>query len=308
MFPAKLLLFGEYSLMYGSKALAIPFSQYSGDWSGNGVLSTISDKLLGFVLHLEQLGEKAYFRLDVNRLKREILSEGLIFKSTIPLSYGVGSSGALCAAFYHRYVIDPIPAGCSESQLPELRRHLSELESYFHGTSSGIDPLVSYTKSPILIEYKGNIRRLERKALSHGVHMFLIDTNDHGDTKVNVEHFEEMLRDEHYLEGLKEQYNPLVDDCIMSFLKKDMNSFLSNSNKLTIYQQSYFKPMIKARFLKYFKRAADTGDFSLKICGSGGGGFILGFTSNIDNVKDYFLSEGLDLIVPEFNYSLTEMI
>jgi mevalonate kinase len=308
MFPAKLLLFGEYSLMHGSKALAIPFPQYSGNWSEKGGLSPINDKLLGFVLHLEQYEAKASFRLDIKKLKSEILTEGLFFDSTIPMSYGVGSSGALCAAFYHRYVIDPIPTNCNEAQLPELRTHLSELESYFHGTSSGIDPLVSYTKSPILIAYQNNVQRLERKAFSHGTYLFLIDTNDCGDTKVNVKFFEKMLKTGHYLDKLKEQYNPLVDNCISSFLKNDMKSFLSCSNKLTTYQQIYFKPMINIRFLKYFKHAADTGDFSLKICGSGGGGFILGFTTDIDHVKDYFLSEGIDLIVPEFNYTLTEII
>ena len=34
---------------------------------------------------------------------------GLYFESTIPQGFGIGSSGALCAAIYDRYSKNPVP-------------------------------------------------------------------------------------------------------------------------------------------------------------------------------------------------------
>ena len=44
---------------------------------------------------------------DFNKMNNELI-EGLYFDSTIPQGYGVGSSGALVAAFYDRYAENKI--------------------------------------------------------------------------------------------------------------------------------------------------------------------------------------------------------
>jgi len=40
----------------------------------------------------------------------------------------------------------------------------------------------------------------------------------------------------------------------------------------------------------------DTGDYYLKLCGSGGGGFLLGFTKNLRAVNRYFNASGMEVI------------
>jgi mevalonate kinase len=51
--------------------------------------------------------------------------------------------------------------------------------------------------------------------------------------------------------------------------------------------------MIPDQFHKLWKHGIDTNDYYLKLCGSGGGGYILGFTEDIEkarkSLKDYKL-------------------
>ena len=53
----------------------------------------------------------------------------------------------------------------------------------------------------------------------------------------------------------------------------------------------HFKPMIPSQFHEVWKKV-ETNDYYLKLCGSGGGGFILGFTEVLKSrkaLKDYKL-------------------
>ena len=43
--------------------------------------------------------------------------------------------------------------------------------------------------------------------------------------------------------------------------------------------------MIPQQFHELWKNGLDTNDYYLKLCGSGGGGYILGFTEDIEKAK-----------------------
>jgi mevalonate kinase len=45
--------------------------------------------------------------------------------------------------------------------------------------------------------------------------------------------------------------------------------------------------MIPPTFQEIWMRGIYTGMYALKLCGSGGGGMLLGFTNNITDTKDY---------------------
>ena len=95
------------------------------------------------------------------------------FKSNIPQGYGLGSSGALVAAFYDRYAKKKI-----------LKNIFSEMESYFHGESSGVDPLNCYLGSPILIKSQNEIHITkipDQKVLGYGG-IFILDSGNSSDT------------------------------------------------------------------------------------------------------------------------------
>ncbi len=96
------------------------------------------------------------FNLEV--LKTDV-ERGMYFDSSIPQGYGVGSSGALVAAIYDKYADNKITVleNLTREKLLQLKNIFSQMESFFHGKSSGLDPLNSYLSIPILINSKDNI-------------------------------------------------------------------------------------------------------------------------------------------------------
>ena len=99
-YNGKVILFGEYSMIFGSNALLIPYYSVSGEWSTiisrpceSGVES--NRNLLKYFDYLRK--DDRFKILDLEKMEME-LNAGLFFDSNIPTGYGVGSSGALVAA------------------------------------------------------------------------------------------------------------------------------------------------------------------------------------------------------------------
>jgi mevalonate kinase len=91
-FNSKLLLFGEYGLMFGAKALSVPFDRFSGflDFDTNRSHLASSAEIRKFFEHLKTGDDrqKLHFSFDLESLKKD-LEKGLYFNSTIPQQYGV---------------------------------------------------------------------------------------------------------------------------------------------------------------------------------------------------------------------------
>ena len=72
-----------------------------------------------------------------------------------------------------------------------------------------------------------------------------------------------------------------------------MKSLLKNTKELSKVVLSNFKPMIPEQFHQIWQNGIETNDYYLKLCGSGGGGYILGFTQDFEkakvSLKDYKL-------------------
>ena len=54
--------------------------------------------------------------------------------------------------------------------------------------------------------------------------------------------------------------------------------------------------MIPKQFHELWKKGIETNDYYLKLCGSGGGGYILGFTENIDKAKEALKGQKLEVV------------
>lgn len=228
-----------------------------------------------------------YFLLDVERLKNDI-DKGLYFDSNIPQGYGVGSSGALVAAVFSKYAIKKFePETISKDELKELKKIFGLLESYFHGKSSGIDPLICFMNLPILIENKESVDKVNIPAEEVGKGaIFLIDSGMVGETGPMVQIFFEKMKTEGFRKTLKEEFIHYNNACIHAFLKKEMNPFFRNLKSLSIWAYEHFKPMIPESLYKAWKKGLDTNAYYLKLCGSGGGGYILGFTKDYEKADE----------------------
>lgn len=290
LFYAKILLFGEYGIIENSQGLTLPYSFYKGCFKFSTLESDFEKKsnesLKKYWEYLAKLELPEQFRLDLSALKKDI-ENGLFFDSNIPQGYGVGSSGALVAAIFDRYsVVQHKPEEIGKNELKELKKVFGELESFFHGKSSGIDPLICYMNLPILIENKENVGRVEIPQENEGKGaIFLIDSGVVGETGPMVQIFFEKLKNEGFRKTLKEEFIKYNNACIQSFLNKEMTPFFKNMKALSKWAYEHFRPMIPDSVFNAWKKGLDTNAYYLKLCGSGGGGYILGFTKDYEKAE-----------------------
>jgi len=275
-----------------SQGLVVPYSFYKGtlkfsdENSDSEFEKKSNEHLIKYANFLEKLNLPEKFKLDVNRFKEDI-SHRLFFDSNIPQGYGVGSSGALVAAIFEKYSFQKYsPESISKDDLKNIKAVFGEMESYFHGKSSGMDPLICYMNLPILIENKEN---LDKVAIPKGEEgkgaIFLIDSGITGETGPMIQIFFEKMKTEGFRKTLKEEFIRYNNACIDSFLNKDMNPFFRNLKKLSHWAYEHFRPMIPESIFNIWKKGLDSNAYYLKLCGSGGGGYILGFTKDYEKAE-----------------------
>lgn len=313
IFYSKIILFGEYAVIFDSMGLTIPFTHFMGELS----FSNQSDKfkytdthfayqsnheLLKFVNHLKKVESTGHghYHINISTLEKDI-EKGLYFESSIPQGYGLGSSGALCAAIYSRYTENPVPNDrkLSPDEIRSLKDKLAHLESYFHGKSSGIDPLNSYIKFPLLIRGKSDIQTVEIPGLKSGKDnaIFLINTGRPRHTEPLVNRFIEKTKEKHYFDFILNRYIPVNNACIIDLLNGNRTSFFENVKNLSAMQIEHFREMIPGTYLESWQKGLESGEYFLKLCGSGGGGYLLGFTENMKKTEKMLQHEKLEYIV-----------
>ena len=293
LFYAKILLFGEYGIIKNSKALAIPYNEYKGGlFIGDLKDAFVKDsnaKLGDFFRYLKKAQEQHPEILDLDLEQFFIeLEKGLYFKSNIPEGYGVGSSGAVVAAVYERYARHKITVleNLTRDKLLELKETFALMESHFHGKSSGLDPLNSYLSIPILIQSKQDIEPTGIPAQNEGKGaIFLIDSEQIGETGDMVSIFMEKMKNDGFRKTLKTEFIKYTDACVSDFLQGNVKSLFGNLKHLSTTVYRNFKPMIPTHMLDVWKKGIENDDYYLKLCGSGGGGYILGFTEDFEKTK-----------------------
>src|SRR6056300_1439652 len=305
LFYAKILLFGEYGIIKNSKGLAIPYNAAKGalkiDKQPSEKAVESNKKLAQYATYLEQLQEEQSdrFSFDIERLKEDI-SKGMYFDSSIPQGYGVGSSGALVAAIYNNYATEKITVleNLTREKLLELKQLFGIMESFFHGTSSGLDPLKSYLSLPILIHAQDHIASTaipSQHTAGKGA-VFLIDSGQVGETAPMVQLFMEQMKQEGFRNMLKDQFIKHTDACVEDFVNGNVSSLFSNIRQLSKVVLDHFKPMIPTEFHALWQEGLKTNDYYLKLCGSGGGGYILGFTPDLEKAQKALKNYHLEVV------------
>ena len=298
LFYAKILLFGEYGIIKDSKGLAIPFNAYRGALKTShkltGKSKVSNENLQLFYTYLKGL-KTDLVSFNLKDFKKDI-DNGMYFDSSIPQGYGVGSSGALVASIYDKYAADKITVleNLTRDKLLNLKQIFSLMESFFHGNSSGLDPLNSYLSLPILINSKENIEPAGIPSQKEGKGaVFLLDSEQIGETAPMVNIFMNKMKNEGFRKMISEEFAKTTDACIEDFLHGNVKSLFGNVKSLSKIVLKNFKPMIPTAFHKVWEKGIATNDYYLKLCGSGGGGYILGFTEDYakaqKSLKDYKL-------------------
>lgn len=304
LFYSKILLFGEYGIIKDSKGLSIPYNFFKGalkvsDHPDEEAVKS-NESLQKFAVYLEEIQDRGVVQFDLETLRKDVAS-GMYFDSSIPQGYGVGSSGALVAAVYDKYAKEKITIleNLTRDKLLKLKEIFGLMESFFHGNSSGLDPLNSYLSLPILINSKDNIEPAgipsQSRENKKGA-VFLLDSGIVGETAPMVSIFMENMKQEGFRNMLKNQFVKHTDACVDDFLKGDVKSLFSNIKKLSNVVLDNFKPMIPKQFHALWQKGIETNDYYLKLCGSGGGGYILGFTQDFKKAQSALKEYKLEVV------------
>lgn len=305
LFYSKILLFGEYGIIKDSKGLSIPYNFFKGalkmDDNPTDAAKKSNDSLKKFTAYLTelQLQDPDLVSFNMDALKEDVKA-GMYFDSSIPQGYGIGSSGALVAAIYDKYAKEKITVleNLTREKLLKLKAIFGKMESFFHGKSSGLDPLNSYLSLPILINSQNNIESTSIPSQNQegkGA-VFLLDSGTTGETAPMVQIFMEKMKQEGFRKILKDKFIKHTDACVEDFINGNVKSLFGNLKKLSHVVLDNFKPMIPKEFHKLWQQGIETNDYYLKLCGSGGGGYILGFTQDIEKAKKALRGYNLEVV------------
>lgn len=273
-FFGKLLLFGEYAVVLGAQALVLPYEAVGGSWAyadqmpDKAKAENSNRSLKNYLQWLRQTPEAEH--IDIERFSND-LDAGLVFDSNIPNGYGVGSSGALVAALFDHYrSIEP-----PESN-GELRNLLGKLENYFHGNSSGLDPLACYMGKPLLVKDK-EIKVLDSCPVPEGLKIELYDTGITSPTGPLVAYFGEQMKHYSFYKKIDRQLIPATDKAIDSWLNGNTQGVWDALGEISAIQLAHFQPMIPESIRPLWEENLQQGRKLMKLCGSGGGGYVLAF-------------------------------
>jgi mevalonate kinase len=99
-----------------------------------------------------------------------------------------------------------------------------------------------------------------------------------------VNHFKQQRENPEFSYRFQKEYVPYVKKSINSLIWNDKEVFFKSLKQLTKGQLKFLRPMITSNTLDLFSTDYDF-HFGVKISGSGGGGYVLGFTDDIEKTS-----------------------
>jgi len=126
--------------------------------------------------------------------------------------------------------------------------------------------------------------------------VFLLDSKMVGETGPMVSIFMNKMKNEGFRKMLNQDFAKHTDACIDHFLKGNFNALFGDVKQLSKVVLTHFKPMIPKAFHKLWEQGITSNDYYLKLCGSGGGGYILGFTKDYEKAKTILKDYDLELV------------
>ncbi len=302
--PAKLLLFGEYSILLGSQALSMPLSAFGAGFrylspeQPDLQVATESNRQLGELLDF-LIASHDFFSpfLELESFRTDI-SGGIYLASSIPQRYGMGSSGAVCAAVYGRYGPAHSFDTHNRQEAALLRNRFIRMESFFHGKSSGFDPLVIYLQRPVRLDHRHEFVAVDLHELksAENLHILLADSGVPCSTGPKVSEFLDQFFPGGMITEPGKRLISMVNSCIDNLLRGNPGDFGHALSHLSRFQWETFRHLIPMRLHPPWMEGLESGLFSLKLCGSGGGGFLICFTTEKQRTEACFTNAGIPLI------------
>ena len=184
------------------------------------------------------------------------------------MGYGLGSSGSLCAASYDSF-------GIVSKDYKEIKDHLATMESFFHGTSSGLDPLTIYLNKPL------HLHNQEIEVLKNPINtknILVLDSGITRNAKSFIQGFNQKKSSDPSFQKALIELNELNTQAISNLL--DGTPVYEPACLISQLQLHHFNEMIPDIIRPVWEYGLNSGEYAMKLSGAGGGGCFLLFTEN----------------------------
>ncbi|NOT36473.1 MAG: hypothetical protein HOP11_03760 [Saprospiraceae bacterium] len=264
-YSSKILLIGEYGILLGGRAFSMPYPHYCARWKYGSSFNSGLEPFLAFIKNNNQLNSI----INCNSFDSE-LKNNLYLKSNIPHGYGLGSSGSVVAAVYDRYTIQP------EKNPDTLQGIFSIMESFFHGKSSGLDPLISYLNKPLIFSKEGTlISEMEFKLRNELFSITLVDSGFRRNTENCINTFNSLLQNTQFKDGFEKELMSYNSFALEALLSNNHNHFIEAWKLISKSSLLYLSSFIPVSIREDWEKGLDSGKYFYKLCGAGGGGYFL---------------------------------
>lgn len=280
-YPAKVMLAGEYGVLMGGSALTFPLHSYYARVKERAHIpegkedeaSRSEQNLQELSAYIGKLPEDT-FHVPPDRNLLAARTAGYWLETNIPVGGGLGSSGAVSAALY-----DCFFPGARELPLQKQREDLAVIESYFHGKSSGVDALTCFTGQSLYFSMDGSVRKVgfDPAGIPGGYRFFLVDSGERIASAPLVQHFLLEMKASSFASSIRNEYLMITQKLIETLLGEREADPGMLVRVLSDYQYTHFRKMIPPVMLDAWIEGQVTGEYLLKLIGSGGG-FLLGIT------------------------------
>lgn len=281
IFPSKIILLGEYTIINGSKGLIIPFEKYYATYDRLDNAHSVEESFrLDALYHYMTSSQILSDSMDLDRFYKDI-QNGFYLNSDIPIGYGVGSSGALCAAIYARYSYDfKRQDQYTHEELSHFKDSMALMENFYHGTSSGLDCLITLLNKPLLVQRRNQCDIIDMPDLNAVGAFFLYDTGIKRKTGPFVHKFLQKYETDPAYKSTIDDHSKLVEGMIDNLIQSQSTAFQANMKTLSHFQFEHFQDMIPESVKPVWKQGLDTDEYYFKLCGAGGGGYFLIYTKD----------------------------
>lgn len=281
--PAKILLFGEHSVLAGSSAVTLPLWDFSAQLKVPDKKVSDFAKDSNFLLKqfFNYLNERqSWFQDDIN-LKhfKSALERGLYLESNFPTGCGLGSSASVCVAVYKAF------GACNALDNEKLMDLYGRMESFFHGKSSGIDPLTIHMQRPVVINM-GKIEFIDKNEnLLSDIKIYLLNSRIQRNAQKMINIFQDELNNDNFKSQFQSEYIPVLELIKDKILAGSGNIAWEQLKELSNLQYKFFRNLIPEPVYSIWNANPSA---CLKLLGAGGGGYFLVFSKkDINNLGGF---------------------
>jgi len=129
-------------------------------------------------------------------------------------------------------------------------------------------------------------------------HLFLLDTGIERKATPLIAYFLKKWQNEDFRRQCQARLLPQVEAAIGAYLCGDWAALFDAVHRIGEFQFQHLDELIPAAFRGIWQAGLESDLFKLKVCGAGGGGFILGITRDFEPLQAQYPTQKLIPISP----------